>query len=201
MDSGTDEIPRELSQLRLCSALRNCGGGVERNFSQSDASDISVFDDNEGGCSVWELGDTGRSDVLLVRNPNRRNVFLLPLDNRILSGKNVSEGGVADCALLTMSSLALVEFKTNVHSNSSGNLSSKTEEAIRQLWHTYDGVIAPKCKEKGVEIAKVVNVDFNIVFDGQLDVTQAQAERMDRQLSFFQEKGFPLFFDNEKGIV
>ena len=126
--------------------------------------------------------------------------MLLPLDNRIISGSTIKEGGVADCALLTMTDLSFVEFKTNVTSNSTKNIDSKTDDAIKQLWHTYDGIIKPRCHAKGINIPQIVKLDFFIVFNKELDVTGAMASRLNYQQEFMENYGYPLFFDNEKNF-
>ena len=124
----------------------------------------------------------------------------MPLDNRIISGPVVKQGGVADCVVLTMDNMSFIEFKTNVTSNTDFNISAKTEDAINQLWHTYDGIISPRCLAKGVDIATMVDIEFYIVFNKELDVTSATASRLNHQMEFMRDHNLPLYFENEKNF-
>lgn len=195
-----DKIPQEVKQLRLCFSLHDCGAPVDVCLKESVAMEISVFDDGNLGYSDWKDGYDGSSNVFVAHNNERKKIVLLPLDNRIISGSTIKEGGVADCALLTMTDLSFVEFKTNVTSNSTKNIDSKTDDAIKQLWHTYDGIIKPRCHAKGINIPQIVKLDFFIVFNKELDVTGAMASRLNYQQEFMENYGYPLFFDNEKNF-
>lgn len=191
-------IPQEVRQLRLCASLSGCGRAVEECLKESKATDMSVYDDRELGYSDWMNGDIGSSSTFVVRNSRNKNIVLLPLDNRIISGPAMKQGGVADCAILTLTDMSFVEFKTNVTSNSEANIHSKTLDAITQLWHTYDGIIRPKCLKKGIDLPQCVKIDFFIVFNKELDVTGAMASRLNEQMEFMNDHHFPLFFENEK---
>ena len=125
---------------------------------------------------------------------------MLPLDNRIISGPKVKQGGVADCAVLTMDNMSFIEFKTNVKSNTDWNISEKTEDAINQLWHTFNEIISPRCSAKGIDIAKMVDIEFYIVFNKELDVTSSSASRHNYQMEFKNDHDFPLYFVNEKNF-
>lgn len=191
-------IPEEVKRLRLCKALENCGTNVESSFKESHNLLMSIFDDTELGYVDWSSELLETSDVFIARNTKGKCLVLLPLDNRIISGPNITKGGVADCAVLTKEDFSLIEFKTNVFSNSQTNIDSKTEDAIKQLWHTYSDIIEPNCKDKGIEISNLVNVDFYIIFDKSLDVTSAMASRLNYQTDFLEKHKYPLFFENEK---
>ena len=69
---------------------------------------------------------------------------------------------------------------------------------MKQLWHTYDGIISPRCLAKGINIATMVDVEFYIVFNKELDVTSATASRLNQQMEFMSNHNFPLYFENEK---
>lgn len=152
------------------------------------------------GYSDWSetinTADVSRS--FIARNDNETEIVLLPLDNRIISGPAVTKGGVNDCAILTEKQMSLIEFKTNVTSNSDKNIEDKTSDAIKQLWHTFNEIISPRCSAKGISLEKAVDIDFFVIFDSNLDVTNVTASRLDKQMEFLQKNGFPLFFNNEK---
>lgn len=196
--SNNKAIPVEVQRLRLCSSLQGCGGNVALCLKESDAPLISIYDDETLGFSDWEVGNNGSPKSFLTHNNASKNIVLLPLDNRIITGPKIKQGGVADCAILTLSDMSFIEFKTNVTYNSEENINLKTEDAIRQLWHTYNGIIKPRCAKNKVNIPKLVNIDFFIIFNKDLDVTGAMASRLNYQTEFMNNYGLPLYFDNKK---
>lgn len=196
-------IPEAIKQLRLCASLKDCGHSVESCFKQSSAKLIYAYDDDVLKYSDWNetAAPEDFSRTFIVHNNNAVEIILLPLDNRIISGPAVTKGGVNDCAILTERQMSFVEFKTNVTSNSEKNIEDKTDEAIQQLWHTYDEIISPRCSAKGISLVTSVDIDFFVIFDSNLDVTNATASRLDKQMEFLQQTGFPLFFNNEKSFI
>lgn len=157
-----NNIPQEVRRLRLCSSLQSCGGTVEVCLKESNEVAMSIYDDASLGYTDWINGNSGLPDTFIANNAGNKKLVLLPLDNRIISGPVVKQGGVADCVVLTMDNMSFIEFKTNVTSNTDFNISAKTEDAINQLWHTYDGIISPRCLAKGVDIATMVDIEFYI---------------------------------------
>ena len=195
-----NNIPQEVRRLRLCSSLQSCGGTVEVCLKESNEVAMSIYDDASLGYTDWINGNSGLPDTFFANNAGNKKLILLPLDNRIISGPVVKQGGVADCVVLTMDNMSIIEFKTNVTSNTDFNISAKTEDAINQLWHTYDGIISPRCLAKGVDIATMVDIEFYIVFNKELDVTSATASRLNHQMEFMRNHNLPLYFENEKNF-
>lgn len=195
-----NNIPQEVRRLRLCSSLQSCGGTVEVCLKESNEVAMSIYDDASLGYTDWINGNSGLPDTFIANNAGNKKLVLLPLDNRIISGPVVKQGGVADCVVLTMDNMSFIEFKTNVTSNTDFNISAKTEDAINQLWHTYDGIISPRCLAKGVDIATMVDIEFYIVFNKELDVTSATASRLNHQMEFMRNHNLPLYFENEKNF-
>ena len=196
-------IPEAIKRLRLCASLKDCGHSVESCFKQSSAKLLYAYDDEVLGYSDWNKTVTPEdvSRTFIVHNDNAVEIILLPLDNRIISGPVVTKGGVNDCAILTERQISFVEFKTNVTSNSEQNIGDKTDDAIAQLWHTYNEIISPRCSSKGISLATSVEIDFFVIFDSNLDVTNTTASRLDKQMEFLEKNKFPLFFDNEKSFI
>lgn len=193
------DLPVAITQLRLCSALRNCGSvGVENAFDKSDNENLYVYDD--GGYSDWTNVEPMAflSKTFHALNPLQNTLVLLPLDGRIITGKNIIEGGVCDCALLTEKELSFIEFKTNASSDLDETIFGHAEKAIKQLWHTYDGIINPACQKVGIDVKQKVYVDFYVVFDKDLSVTGVRADFQNLQDQFLQYKSYPLFFENSK---
>ena len=73
-----------------------------------------------------------------------------------------------ECLILTEAELSFVEFKTNVESNSYLNFLDKAADAIAELWHTYSGIIKPKCCKALRKEELPIEVDFYVVFDKDL---------------------------------
>lgn len=122
----------------------------------------------------------------------------MPLDNRIVTGANITKGGVCDCLVLTEKEISFIEFKTNVTSSNNDTLTQRAEEAVEQLWHTYNDIVMPRCCKVLHSDNLPVSVDFYVVFDRELNVTGVSAELMDKQNVFLEDKRLPLFFDNGK---
>lgn len=128
----------------MCSALRHCGRiGVENAFDKSDDENLYVYDDDDLHYTDWTNVEhaVSLSKTFYAQNPNRNTLVLLLLDGRIITGVHFVQGGVCDCALLTDKELSFVEFKTNVLSSNDMTILQRANEAIGQLWHTYDGII------------------------------------------------------------
>lgn len=194
-------LPDAIKQLRLCSALRSCGRvKLEDAFDKSDDENLYVYDDGNIGYSVWDNDEhaVSLSKTFHAQNPNRNTLVLLPLDGCIITGAHVIQGGVCDCALLTDKEMSLVEFKTNASSELDETIFGNAEKAIKQLWHTYDGIINPECRRVGIDITLKVSIDFYVVFDNELGVTGARADIQNLQDEFLQNNDFLLFFENNK---
>lgn len=194
-------LPDAIKQLRLCSALRNCGRvKVEDAFDKSDYENLYVYDDDTLGYSDWTNVEPTAflSKTFYAQNPNRNTLVLLPLDGRIITGDHFIRGGICDCALLTDKELSFIEFKTNVSSDLDKTILEHAEKAVDQLWHTYDSIINPECRRVGIDITLKVSIDFYVVFDNELGVTGARADIQNLQDEFLQNNDFLLFFENNK---
>lgn len=199
--SKDKDLPTAITQLRLCSALKNCGHAEVRDaFDKSDDENLYVYDDAKLKYSDWnnDKHAVSLSETFNAQNPNKNTLVLLPLDGCIITGNDIIQGGVCDCALLTDKEMSFIEFKTNVSSSNYRTILQRANEAEAQLWHTYNGIIQPKCNRKEVDINKKVSLDFNIVFNQDLNVTNVQASLLDIQLDFLIEKKQSLYFRNSK---
>lgn len=196
------KIPNAVKQLKLCKSLQNCGQSVASCLKRSTAKVLYTYDDTDLTYSDWSESITPDqiSRSFIVRNDNEVEIVLLPLDNRIISGPMVTKGGVNDCAILTNRQMSLIEFKTNVTSNSYRNMEAKTNYAIKQLWHTFDEIIYPRCKARGIDLKAKIDIDFFVIFDHNLDVINFTASRSEKQVAFLEKTGFQLYFDNEKSF-
>lgn len=199
--SQNKELPVAITQLRLCSALKSCGQiGVENAFDKSDDKNLYVYDDGSLGYSDWTNNKhtVSLSKAFNAQNPHNNTLVLLPLDGRIITGKNFITGGVCDCALLTDKELSFVEFKTNVLSFSYLTVLQHAQKAKDQLWYTFDGIIDSECLKIGVDVKQNVSVDFYVVFNKDLNVTGVRADLQDLQNEFLMDKYYPLYFENSK---
>lgn len=194
------DVPIAITNVRLCSALQNCGAtGVADAFDKSSAVNLFVYDDQMLGYADWnDIEPDFVSKCFMATNPDNNTIVLLPLDGRVLTGTSVIAGGVCDGMLLTDKEMSLIEFKTNVTSSNYKTIVQRANEAVEQLWHTFDGIIKPKCEEKNRNIELLLTVDFYVVFDKDLEITAANSELMDLQIQFFDDYKFPLYFNNEK---
>ena len=185
-------LPVAITNLRLCSALQYCGAlGVANAFDKSSAEYVAP---------------EFVSKCFVATNPNNNTIVLLPLDHRILTGKSVVAGGICDGMLLTEKEMCLIEFKTNVTSSNYQTIVQRANDAIDQLWHTFDDIIKPKCTTQSIagqpiEVEQMLSIDFYVVYDKDLEVTGANSELMDLQTQFLTDKSHPLYFDNGKTFL
>ena len=158
------DVPIAITNVRLCSALQNCGAtGVADAFDKSSAVNLFVYDDQMLGYADWnDIEPDFVSKCFMATNPDNNTIVLLPLDGRVLTGTSVITGGVCDGMLLTDKEMSLIEFKTNVTSSNYKTIVQRANEAIEQLWHTFDGIIKPKCEEKNRNIELLLTVDFYV---------------------------------------
>lgn len=194
-------LPAAITQLRLCSALKNCGQiGVENAYDKSEEENLYVYDDESLGYSDWTNNEpvVSFSKTFDAKNPNKNTLVLLPLDGKIITGKNFIKGGVCDCALLTDKELCFVEFKTNVLSPNYLTVLQRANEAKNQLWHTYNEIIDSECQKVGIDINQKVSVDFYVVLNKELSVTGVRADLLDLQHEFLMDKHYQLYFENNK---
>lgn len=198
-----DNLPAAITNLKLSAALNNCGAiGVAESFDVSSADYLYVYDDRDLGYTNWtDLQPEYVSKCFIASNRNNKPIVLLPLDGRILTGPSIIKGGVCDGMLLTEVEMCFVEFKTNVTSSNNQTIIQRANEAIGQLWHTYNGIIKPRCENLHINIEQLLLVDFYVVFDKNLKVTGANSELMDLQVQFLEDNYHPLFFDNKKAFI
>lgn len=201
--SNNTNIPTAVSNLRLCSALSDCGRfGVLQAMAISTDNCLYVYDDATLGYSAWTNSvPSNLSETFSADNPNNTEIVLLPLDNSIITGPKVAQGGVCDCALLTVNELSLIEFKTNAKTVSNKTLEQRCREALSQILHTRDGIIKPKCSQKGIDIEKKVDIDAYIVFDSQLNVTSVQTIFQAIAMEVLKKNKLLLFVHNKKTFL
>ena len=197
--SQNRDLPAAITNLSLCTALQGRGAiGVIAAFDKSSAGQLYVYDDRNLGYTDWDIEPGLVSKCFVATNSNNNTIALLPLDGRILTGKNVVVGGVCDEMLLTEAEMCLIEFKTNVISSNYQTIIQRANEAVNQLWHTFDGIIKPKCAKQSKNIEQLLGVDFYVVFDKDLEVTGANSSLMDIRTQFLNDNKYPLYFDNGK---
>lgn len=198
--SNNTNIPTAVKKLRLCSALSDCGRiSVQQAMVISTDSRLYVYDDAILGYSDWtNIVPSNLSETFSADNPNNTEIVLLPLDNRIITGPKVTQGGVCDCALLTVNELSLIEFKTNAKTVSNKTLEQRCREASSQILHTIDGIIKPKCSQKGIDIDKKVDINAYIVFNNELNVTSVQTIFQAIAMEVLEKNKLLLFVDNKK---
>lgn len=201
--SQNKDLPVAITNLRLCTAFKNCGAiCVVDAFDKSFAEQLYVYDDGELGYTDWsDVEPEFVSMCFKATNPNNTTIALLPLDGKIFTGTNVIAGGVCDGMLLTEKEMCLIEFKTNVTSSNYQTIIQRSNKAIGQLRHTFDGVIKPRCLKQSKDIEQLLSVDFYVVFDDGLEVTGVNSELMDLQIQFLMDNGHLLYFGNEKTFL
>ena len=194
-------LPPAITKIKLAWSLQNCGVPVEDAFDKSTAAHLYVYDDMQLGYSDWDgQKPEFSSKCFHVDNPGSICIALLPLDGRIITAKEIIEGGVCDCLLLTEKEMCFIEFKTNATSTETLRILDNAAKALEQLWHTFNVIIRPRCINglKSSKELELLYVNFHVVFDRDLKVTDANSSLMDLQTQFLEDKKHSLFFDYGK---
>ena len=194
-------LPPAITKIKLAWSLQNCGVPVEDAFDKSTAAHLYVYDDMQLGYSDWDgQKPEFSSKCFHVDNPGSICIALLPLDGRIITAKEIIEGGVCDCLLLTEKEMCFIEFKTNATSTETLRILDNAAKALEQLWHTYNVIIRPRCinRLKSSAELELLYVNFHVVFDRDLKVTDANSSLMDLQTQFLEDKKHSLFLDYGK---
>src|SRR5574344_1413330 len=145
--SNNQELPAAIKKLKLCSALKNCGGcKVDKAFDKSTDSKLFVFDNDQLHYSEWtnEMPDFV-SKTFRVDNPKNTVIVLLPLDHKLITGQTLIRGGICDCAILTENELSFIEFKTNTSTNSYLTFLNRRHTGFTLLPHTSLVRSTPTC--------------------------------------------------------
>ena len=199
--SQDNTLPPAITKIKLAWSLQNCGVPVKDAFDKSTAAHLYVYDDMQLGYSDWDgQKPEFSSKCFHVDNPGSICIALLPLDGRIITAKEIIEGGVCDCLLLTEKEMCFIEFKTNATSTETLRILDNAAKALEQLWHTYNVIIRPRCinRLKSSAELELLYVNFHVVFDRDLKVTDANSSLMDLQTQFLEDKKYSLFFDYGK---
>lgn len=194
-------LPPAITKIKLSWSLQNCGVPVKDAFDKSTAAHLYVYDDMQLGYSDWDgQKPEFSSKCFHVDNPGSICIALLPLDGRIITAKEIIEGGVCDCLLLTEKEMCFIEFKTNATSTETLRILDNAAKALEQLWHTYNVIIRPRSinRLKSSAELELLYVNFHVVFDRDLKVTDANSSLMDLQTQFLEDKKHSLFFDYGK---
>lgn len=196
--STNRNLPPAITNIRLGSALYGCGAlEVKDTFDKSNATKLFAYDDSQLGYTDWtDIEPDFKTKCFIANNPNSSTIVLIPLDGRTITGPNVIKGGVCDGMLLTEKEMALVEFKADVISDQW--IEDRANHAVVQLWHTYDGIIKPRCAKQAKDIEKLLSIEFYVVFDKELEITGASSQLMDKQIQFLADYKHLLYFENEK---
>lgn len=127
--SPNRDLPLAIKKLRLGTALQHCGTTpVKDAFDKSNAPALYIYDKPDEKYSDWtDRIPEHAAKCFVANNPNALTLVLLPLDNRIVTGANITRKGICDCLVLTEKELSFVEFKTNVESTSYLNFLDKTD--------------------------------------------------------------------------
>ena len=197
--TGGNTLPQALTNIRCCTALKNCGKETVQNAHKvSSAKQLYVYDDNNLRYSNWSNKIADVPDItkcLTICNTKLTEIVFLPLDNRILSGKNIRKGRISDCLILTQDMMSFVELKTEATSQAC--FMDRVNDAIIQHRNTFFNVVKPRI-EKVLNGFPNIGVEFYVVFNDGLMVTATFAELQDAQADFLLKCGYPLYVDNRK---
>lgn len=140
---------------------------------------LLVIDDNETRVSRFGKDDENIGRGLLVFNQQKREIILLSIDNKLLTG---IQGGVADCALFDDKQFRFVEFKTDAEGNAKKNF----DKATGQLRNTIK-VFKDRLQTVDIQFEDAVVLSCHIVVSNSFP--RSQATMQDYQYEFATDTG------------
>lgn len=153
---------------------------------------LLVVDDDETKCSrfVKEGDDVGKA--LMVINEKKREIVLLSIDNKLLTG---IQGGIADCAIFDDKQFRFVEFKTNAEGKSTRAIQNTFDKATGQLRNTIQ-VFKDRLQTVDIKFEDAVVLSCHIVLSHNFPRSMATTQNY--QYEFATDTGgIMLSFDSE----
>lgn len=161
-------------------------------FEHNNRSQLFVYDDTEIGHSVFVTSSAGigRDKFLVLSNRQRADVFLWHID-----GVLFKKDSKCDCAILTDTLLAFVEFKSNAANLSMEAIEENYRKATDQLLHTLCEV-EKRCMKAGVCIREKVWMKAFAVFNRSVPRNDAYKKALSAKF-LLHTQGVKLHFENE----
>ena len=163
---------------------------IDKLFETSNRGKLYVYDDaNKGHCVITnDTRNIGSNKLLEVINSEHKNIFLLHIDGILFS-----KDSKCDCALITISDLQFVEFKTEALQNSNQAIEDNYNKACNQLSTTFKE-FKERCSKVNVDISDLIKVKAYAVFNKTVPANSATQKKL--RVKFLEDNGIPLIFSN-----
>lgn len=194
---ASGSIPLIINKLQIDSVFApSCSTNVADCYDYSSDSDLFVYD-TINSYSDWESSvPSFISKTFHVINKNNNQIVLLQIDHKLMTAKDWTPGGTADCALMTDQIFTMVEFKTNA--SSEDKIKNNAKNAKEQLHKTYKKLVR-LFRNQGIDLRSSFPVqELFVVFDATLCVTNARADIINLTMQPKNAKIPPTFFENER---
>lgn len=160
-------------------------------FDYSSRALLFVYDNSDKGFSVF-VSDTnglGRDKTFIVKNPNRKDVFLMHID-----GVLFKKDSKCDCALLTDSAFLFIEFKSEAANRIKDGREECYKKSYSQLLATVQEFIL-RFQSIGVKfLSQFTDVGAFAVFNPTVPKTLSTEQILSTR--FLRLTGMKLHFNN-----
>lgn len=153
--------------------------------------ELMVVDDDTLKYSHFSNDINEEQKALMVINNNNKEIVLLSIDNKLISGL---QGGIADCALFDDIQFRFVEFKTNALGNSEKAVRDTFDKATSQLVATYQ-LFTDRLNEVDIQFSDAVTISCHIVVSHSFP--KSKAVKQEYQLAFADEYCMELSFSEK----
>ncbi|MCQ2307606.1 MAG: hypothetical protein MJ000_08630 [Bacteroidales bacterium] len=194
---ASGNIPEIINELHIESVFApSCSTDVASCYDYSSDSDLYAYD-TKYSYSDWENSTPSFvNKTFHIINNNKNQIVLLQIDHKLMTAKNWTPGGTADCALMTNQIFTMVEFKTNAFSED--KIKNNAKNAKEQLHKTYKKIVR-LFRDQGIDLRSFFPIqELYVVFDATLGVTSARADIMNLTMQPKNAKMPPTFFENKR---
>lgn len=185
-------ITPEIKNLRLVKAMKGFAADLLSCIEVRDASEVYVVDDDEAHYSRFATENDDLSKCFCGQNPRCRNLHLLAIDNKLVSGLT---GGIADCALFHSDTFALIEFKTNAEGSTPESIRYTYDKAISQIKNTV-GILSERLASVKIDFLDYIEVCAHVVVAQKFPRHSAMEQNYAAQ--FANDMFIELYFDNSR---
>jgi hypothetical protein len=155
-------LPFYIVELCLQKAFKGYASPIESCLFSSAQDEILIADNKDVGYTIMidknsEDYLTGR--VLIIKNVKENDISILQIDNKLISPRSKQKR--CDCAILNVTDMRFIEFKTNSQGNSVKAIESTYRQAIKQLSTTLHLFIS-KERNIGIDLQKKRSLSAHI---------------------------------------
>ncbi len=185
-------LPFYIVELCLQKAFKGYASSINSCLLSSAQCEILIADNQEAGYTI--MIDKNSEDYLngkglIIKNINENDISILQIDNKLISPRSKQKR--CDCAILNVTDMRFVEFKTNSQGNSVKAVESTYKQAMKQLSTTLHLFIS-KERNIGIDLQKKRRLSAHICTSVRFP--RLSASQIGYAIDFALQEHIPLTF-------